>query len=1520
MFGFYKKPRVDWGKFKTLIVIKKFNKILFRLLLAVFSLVVIIAGALSLPVVQTFLAQHAMEKINSQFGTKLEIERLAVSIFGRVTLKEVTAKDNHDTNFIEIKAFTTSILDFNELIQGRLYFGKTKVDGLYLRIHKYKGEEFTTLDQLINAFDDGKEGEGKFRLKSSHLTIKNTHLIISDDEAETPVAIDFKNINGEVEDFFIKGPDIYANVLKSSFEDNWGMGVTNLSGNFTHTKTSISMEKLDLQTKKSAIEGDLKFTYALGDMKYFVDKVNWDFEIRKAVLNSSDLNAFTGIFAENKMVYVTGHINGVMNDFTMKNVNLVDDNMSNVRGLFSFRNVFDKVKPFWMKANVDRLFITRDHIVGLMPELLHELLPTELTNLGQVDIKGDIEMTKRTLKTDIDLLTSIGKGKAVIDIENLDNPNLAAYKGDIVLEKFDLGEFIKNQNFGLTSVDLEVDGVGFNQKSLNTSIKGDVFSFDFAKYKYTNIAVDGLLKMPYYRGLVHSQDPNLQLDFNGMIDLSSEVKNYDFIADVDYADLYALHLVNDTLSKFKGQFEFKASGNTLDDLAGTFTMRNTTYINSKDEYVFGHFTLNSEFNPENERLISFVSQEAIEGYIKGKFLFKDLRALFTNALGSLYTNYSPYKIKEEQYLDFDITVHNRLIEVFLPQLTLSASTHVEGNIDNDDNIFKLNFSSPSIGIEDFNFYNVLLDVNNSNPLYNTYVSLDSMKSKFYRITDFNLLNLTHNDTLFVRSEFKGGTHGKDKFNLNLYHTINEENLSVVGFKKSDIFLKDFLWSINESDNKKNKVIFNKKLEDFTIDDLSLSHNGQEVNLTGAVRDSTYKHFDLEFKQVDLAKFAPDISNLEFAGNIDGDLHFSQVKDVFQPKVNINIDELAVNKVRLGDLAFHVDGDERLKNFKVQSSIVDNEKEKFYLNGDLAIVNKQMQLNLESGFKDFSVKPIEPLLKTIVSDVRGTTSGKINIQGTAKKPEVNGRLHLNKAGMKSKFTGVDYNFEEDAALDLTERQFILRKVRIIDSKHKTEGIIDGDISHKAFNDWALNLVLSSPNLLALDTKFEEGSIYYGKAFINGMAKLSGPVEMLAININATSNKGTAIKIPLKEAQGTGENNFIHFLSPQEKALRLKGKEYDMYRYRNSGIELDFEFVLTPDAEIEIILDRESGHAMRGRGAGFITMEINTLGKFNMWGDFQAYEGEYNFRYGGLIDKKFVVKKYGTIRWDGDPMNAMLDLQAIYHTDANPSVIIDNSIINRKVPTDVAIVLNGSLSNPEVDFEINFPTVSSVVKSELDYRLSERDMRERQAMALLATGAFFSSDNSSSTLAGSLFERASSIFDEIFSDEDDKFKVGLNYAQGERNPYTQTEGRVGVTFSTKVNDRISVNGKLGVPVGGVEQSVIVGDVEVMLRLNEEGSLSARVFNRENDINYIGEGIGYTQGVGLSYEVDFDTFKELISKILNRAKTREKDQSKNKKQDTNRSEELPDSDFNRDFIKFYENRRKSSTAPSDTYNLTK
>jgi len=93
---------------------------------------------------------------------------------------------------------------------------------------------------------------------------------------------------------------------------------------------------------------------------------------------------------------------------------------------------------------------------------------------------------------------------------------------------------------------------------------------------------------------------------------------------------------------------------------------------------------------------------------------------------------------------------------------------------------------------------------------------------------------------------------------------------------------------------------------------------------------------------------------------------------------------------------------------------------------------------------------------------------------------------------------------------------------------------------------------------------------------------------------------------------------------------------------------------------------------------------------------------------------------------------------------------------------------------------------------------------------------------------------------------------------------TEDRLGFTLSTQISDKILLNGKIGVPVGGVEQTLIVGNVQIDFILNEEGSLRAKVFNKENEFRYIGDELGYTQGVGLSYDVDFNTFKELIQKI--------------------------------------------------------
>uniref|UniRef100_UPI0025C2E673 translocation/assembly module TamB domain-containing protein n=1 Tax=Flavobacterium sp. UBA6195 TaxID=1946554 RepID=UPI0025C2E673 len=658
---------------------------------------------------------------------------------------------------------------------------------------------------------------------------------------------------------------------------------------------------------------------------------------------------------------------------------------------------------------------------------------------------------------------------------------------------------------------------------------------------------------------------------------------------------------------------------------------------------------------------------------------------------------------------------------------------------------------------------------------------------------------------------------------------------------------------------------------------------------------------LSFDDVDLNKVTPALDSLSFGGKINGNITYKQDRNKYEPISNLTIDSLKINQFLLGDLDFKIEGNENFNQFKVKSSLKQEGQEHFFLDGKINFVGQQSSLDLVAGFDKFNLAPFGSLLGSVLSDVRGNATGRTTIGGSLTEPEMDGRLYLNDAGMRVPYLNVDYAFEKNAIVDLTEHQFSLRKIEVTDTKYKTKGVIDGTIRHENLGDWELDLHLISDNILALDTKDSEDAYYYGTAFMKGKASITGAINALNIKVSGESEKGTSIKIPVNDDEDLGNNSFINFMTVAEYQKSLKEKITKGNRYQ--GIELDFNFDIDTDAEIEIILNRETGHAMKGKGVGSMQMNINTLGKFEMFGDFIVQEGQYNFKYGGIIDKKFNVEKGGTIRWDGEPMNAVLDLKATYKTMANPAVLIESASLNRKVDTNVSILLNGNLDNPQPDFSIDFPTVSSVLKSEIDYKLQDKDTRQNQAFALMATGSFVTAESTGNAAYGSLIEGASSIINGLFADADSNLQLGLDYSQGNR--LTEISDRVGVTLSTRISDRITINGKANVPVGGVTESIIVGNLEVLIQLNEDGSLNAHVFNRENDINYVGDGIGYTQGLGVTYNVEFNTFREMLKKIFN--------SNRNRKKTSKSHDDLPDSDFPNEFIEFINQRKFKSSEPS-------
>ena len=1427
-------------------------------------LLLLSAIALTLPFVQTKIAKYVTDDINKSYGVNISIDKVALTVFGGVKLKSVLILDHHKDTLVFSNRINTSLLDFKNIANSKLRFGDLRFDNLYLNIVHYKGEKETSLDVFVEALDDGMPGTGNFLMTSENVYVKNSRFVMMDYNREAPKDVDFTKLNAQLKKFQIKGPEVSAKIVEMSFLDHRGLFVKDLASDFAYTKSSIKLEKLKLETENSSFQGKVILNYNKDnqDFSNFNNKVIFDIETNNSKIATNDIRYFYAEMGKDKVFTLTSKVKGTLNDFYATNLFLKQNDNSIIKGDVNFKNLFPRSPgEFFMKGDFKKIASNYKDLTDLLPNILGKKLPTSLQKFGQFNFTGKAEITQKYIDADFVMNTALGIIESNLSIHNLDNIDNADYKGNVILDDFSVGSLVGQKDIGKVSLNIDVDGKGFTQKLVNTTFVGDVYKLNYNGYTYQKIIVDGSFKQPVFKGKFFINDPNLYMDFDGLLNLGKKEKMINFSATIDYANLDKLNIIRDSIAVFKGEITINSQGNDLDNFKGDLVLSNVMYQNRKDIYFLDRLSVNSSFDENNERKIVINSDDAVAGTIIGKYKFAQLRSIVENSIGTLYANYKPNKVLKGQYIKFDFDIYSKIIEIFFPDISISENTKIKGNISSETDNFKLDLKSPKITYKDNSFDNLLLQIDNKNPLYKSYVQLDSINTKYYKIRDFSLINNIQNDTLLFRKEFMGGNKGNDFYNLNLYHTINSENQNVVGLQKSEMQFKDYLWFINEEDDDQNKIVFDKKLQNFNFDNIRISHENQTVDVTGVVKGKVFKDLKLTFNNVNLNKITPDVEKFKFEGNVNGDVFFKQNLQVYQPTSSLQIEDLKLNDIELGKLNLDIKGDENLSKFYVKSNLINQNVESFEADGSIEVFDGKTLLDVDLKFDKFNLGILGKVGGDVITDIRGFASGNARINGNVNKLDYNGRLFVNNTGMKIPYLNVDYAFADNSIVDVTENKFIVRQTTITDTKYKTEGEINGFIKHKQFADWELDLTINTKNLVALDTEDSEDTAYFGTAFMNGVASISGPTEGLSIKVNAESVKGTNIKIPINDSQLAEEGGYIKFKKPV--STNPNAKEEKKYY----GLELDFNFDILENADIEVILNRDSGHGMKGNGRGTLLFEINTLGKFNMYGDFQVYKGYYNFKYGGLFGKTFEVKKYGSIVWTGDPMAATLNLEAVYKTTANPALLIENPSFNKKIDVEVVIGIKGSLTNPEPEFSIEFPKVASTLRSELQYKLDDKDVKQTQALSLLSTNSFLSPEGvSQSQSSNLLYEKASSVFSDIFSTDDGKVTIAPDYVGGDTRPGYETDARFGLTLSSKINERITVNGKVGVPVGGVNESAVVGNVELQYRVNDDGTLNLRVFNRENDVTYIGQGVGYTQGLGISYEVDFDTFRELITKIFN------------------------------------------------------
>jgi hypothetical protein len=392
---------------------------------------------------------------------------------------------------------------------------------------------------------------------------------------------------------------------------------------------------------------------------------------------------------------------------------------------------------------------------------------------------------------------------------------------------------------------------------------------------------------------------------------------------VEYLDLKPLHLFEKyERSVVKGKVNINLTGNTIETLDGEISFQDAIFTNENDEYIFKDFHVLAEIG-DSVRTISVNSPDIIEGRIIGNFKYGDLLNITKNSLGSLYANYKRIKVAPGQNLDVYFNIYNKILEIYNPELELGSNTFIRGKINSDDDDINLLVKSSRARVYTNEFENVKLQINSKSPLYNAILSIDNIRTKYYEASNFNLVNVTLNDTLFMRTDFIGGKEKTEKYDLSIYHTINKSGHSVVGFKKSEIVYKDNVWFINELDDSLNKLVFDKDFKNFAIDKISIDSQDQNIGISGAMSGIT-QNIDLDFKNVNLNAISPPIDSLKLDGKLNGRVSLQKKNEKYIPLADLSINYFSINGDYYGDFTMVAEGNENLSNYTFDAALVNSD--------------------------------------------------------------------------------------------------------------------------------------------------------------------------------------------------------------------------------------------------------------------------------------------------------------------------------------------------------------------------------------------------------------------------------------------------------------------------------------------------------------------------------------------------------------------------------------------------------------------
>ncbi len=1447
--------------------------------------------------VQTYVVNRVAGRLSERLDAKIHVGGVNVGFWNKLILEDVMVEDQSGDTLLAVERVNGRInsLSFRN---KKIAFEYLSFKNAYSHLYRNRGEAFNfeflkialASSDTLNIIPDSLKTASNWNLRCNNFRFAGMQFHFLDEE--TGHQFDVSHLDLAIQDIVVEDDTIAFVIDNLKLDGRSGIVVNDLKAICTIFPDKIELRNVTAATTKSL----LNLEYLLADLKRYnqnrdIGSIRVDARIKKSQINFQEIATIVApLKGMDLNVQLSGHIYGCLSDIKGKNMNVRFGEYSSMNGEF-YMNGFPDMENAYLYLDIyESTTDFRDISNIRLPQemsVAQLIFPDGFYDAGQLHYKGNFTGFLSDFVAYGNLTGDVGDISSDLSFRPEEDGNVA-FSGHLKTQNLMLNQLLGDEMIGEITMNARVSGTAQSKGGFEGNMDGIINSIELNKYKLKNVLLKGMFDEKRFDGTLNVDDKNLGMLFNGKVDFNPEIPQFNFFADFEHANLNALNIMKGegvVDCKIHADFE----GSNIDNAHGEIKISETRYTNENGSIRLNDFGLKTQLGGEQGhiRLRSDYVDADIDGNYKLLQLassIKNIAAYYLPSSGIAVDTASPFN----NYFTYNITLKdvNGITEVLFPDVKAKTPAVFKGAVNEREHLFRLTGHVPELWLNGRKITNTTINAHPQDGQLNVKLRSEKINlTEKLRVFNLSVHAVAEEDQLDF-NVYWNNWHEKTYSGefLTSTHFYNEEGKpdAIVDVKSSGVYIADSLWAIGST-----HVLIDST--EVNIAPWVIKHNNQKIQLEGAISMDTKKRLNLKMEGFSLSNL--DLIHGEETGvggivNGEGGIFDFYNNRLFYSDATIK--NFTLDGKHYGDLVLINKWDKQTGNINSELKLVNEGKNPLNISGSFDPSNRQ--LDYVAVFNEMPLVVLNSVLENSFSNVKGKGTGQLHIGGNLDEVLLSGDVLGINAGLTIKFPQTAYSFTD--TVSFRNELMIFDKISITD-EYGNEGVFDGTIRHTNFGEMDYDLSVSSPQLLLLNTTYEDNEQFYGKAFGSGVVDITGHGKLVKINGTLQTMPGTRLYVPIENAEDIIENTFIQFVSKEEEKTVVETEEPAIIEPH--GVEVSFDVNATTDASFQIIMDSQTGDVIKGSGNGNLQLMMDRFGKFEMYGAYTIQEGDYLFSLQNVINKNFKIEPGGTINWEGDPYNAKIDVNALYSRRVSLYDLFlgvyEEDIYRQRIPVDCRIHLTGILSNPNIGFAIDFPTAEDHIKDEFQQYVNTEEDLNRQMLSLLILGRFYTPEH----LRGSTEYQSNDVAvvgntaSELFSNQlsnwlsqiSNSWDFGVNYRPG--NEITDDE--IELALSTQVfNDKVTINGNVSNNIRTADkQNDFIGDFEVLVKLTRK--LQLKAYSRAND-NLIYDSSPTTQGFGISYHEEFDSWGRLFRKYLARSQKKENEEKRKREKEAKKA----------------------------------